>query len=421
MRKSSYTIWDRSLAWLFLVYLLELILTGPIGIVIWDTRIRFVIIFLLFGMSLVSLVSGKITNKELKVLTVFSTIFLIWSILIPIFKNGNLIDAVSEGRSLFIMFLIIPISRALLYFGTKFIVNFISYLVGIVAIAVFTCWICSTYFNNYLPAELLFNYLDTGIGAGLYIGPMPDGSYRVMFITSIFFPFVILAQKNSRYFWGWAGLMMAGVIASGTRAIFIGAIFAIVVIVWNHRKKYLKQPVFYMCIIIGLLYCQFYYDNFSNTRFLDLSDEFDSDSIRLIQLSSLMELWKNNIIFGAGFGAVASEVREGYSYELTYVALLAKIGIIGMGLLCVLFIVIFANIPTKTARFNVFMIGLLFLFVTSTNPYLINLFGLTLLSFLVVLAWNSKADLSKRSHGSQISLELPLTGDPDKEPPLMRN
>jgi len=347
-------------------------------------------------MSLFSLISGKITSKELKVLTVFSTIFLIWSILIPIFKNSNLIDAVSEGRSLFIMFLIIPISKALLYFGTKFIVNFISYLLGIVAIAVFTCWICSTYFNNYLPAELLFNYLDTGIGAGLYIGPMPDGSYRVMFITCIFFPFVILAQKNSRFFWGWAVLMMAGVIGSGTRAIFIGAIFAIVVIVWGHRKKHFKQLVFCICVTTILLYFQVYYNNFSETRLLDLSDELNSDSVRQIQLFSLMELWKNNIIFGAGFGAVAGDVREGYSYELTYVALLAKIGIIGMGLLCVSFSVLFANIPTKTARFNAFMIGLLFLFLTSTNPYLINLFGLTLLAFLVVLAWNSKADLSKQ-------------------------
>lgn len=400
MLQSQSLILDRLVARFFLLYLAELIIAGPVGFLIWGIHIRFILIIILIGLSLLSFFSVKISIKEFSVLVLFSTIFFMWSILIPSLRSIDIIDGISEGRALFAMFLIIPISNAFRYYGQDFIFNFSSYLVGIVAIAVSTCWISAVYFNNYLPAELLFNYLDTGIGGGIFIGGLADGSYRVTFIACMFFPFVIFAKKNSRFFIGWAVLMTIASVSTGTRAFLIGTIFAIVITVWVDRKKYIKNLIFYILVIIVFLSCLVYYDEFGGSRVLTFTDEFSSDSPRQTQFFSLMELWENNLFFGAGFGSVASEIRGGYSYELTYVALLAKTGIIGIGLLCVLLIKLFTNIPAGTARFNAFMILLLFLFITSTNPYLINLFGITLAAFFVTLAWNLKTDLNKRSHGT---------------------
>ena len=134
---------------------------------------------------------------------------------------------------------------------------------------------------------------------------------------------------------------------------------------------------------------------FAHIRVFDVKEEFLNGSPRLEQFYSLFKLFLEYPLFGSGFGSNADIIRSReafYSYELTYIALIAKIGIIGSFLLGYLLYQLIKKtfIKFKTERALYALSFLIFIFITSTNPYLLNFYGLTIISLWISLIITNK-------------------------------
>jgi len=170
---------------------------------------------------------------------------------------------------------------------------------------------------------------------------------------------------------------------------------AFLYVVYIHLPKFrllsLGALVFGLTALVG-----FGISEFENLRIFDIQSEFESQSARSLQASSLIGSWQESPIFGKGFGASADLVRRDaahFSYELTYVALLMKVGLLGyivMLMLLSYFVKHFQSLKFVVGKqLGMAKIGLILLFLlTFTNPYLFTIHGLILLIGLV-LTWNS--------------------------------
>jgi O-antigen ligase len=124
-----------------------------------------------------------------------------------------------------------------------------------------------------------------------------------------------------------------------------------------------------------------------------------SNSYRVAEAHALLRYIKRRPIYGWGFGSVASDFSTGYSYELSYLDLLFKAGILGL-LLYLSFplrlVVDALLLRLRSARLRdgargfgspgvVVGVVLAILLAGATNPYLFAAFGLV--SFFVMVAW----------------------------------
>jgi|Wag4MinimDraft_19_1082662.scaffolds.fasta_scaffold07619_3 hypothetical protein len=62
--------------------------------------------------------------------------------------------------------------------------------------------------------------------SGVYIGPMPGGEYRVMWIVVMTFPFAMLVLVKGQIWWVWNSVFILAAIAPNTRAVVVGALLA---------------------------------------------------------------------------------------------------------------------------------------------------------------------------------------------------
>ncbi|HEY5479595.1 MAG TPA: hypothetical protein VIJ84_08280 [Gaiellaceae bacterium] len=130
----------------------------------------------------------------------------------------------------------------------------------------------------------------------------------------------------------------------------------------------------------------------------DLEGEI-SNSYRIRQAKSLIRHIRKHPLFGSGFGAIATDYSTvGYRYELSYLDLLFKAGIVGL--------LLFLSFPLRLiwdalrqrfgkaerargvpARGGAIVVAIIasVLLVSATNPYLFAAFGF--FSILATVAW----------------------------------
>ncbi|WP_339060912.1 O-antigen ligase family protein [Tepidibacillus marianensis] len=126
------------------------------------------------------------------------------------------------------------------------------------------------------------------------------------------------------------------------------------------------------------------------TSIFDFSQANESNSIRKEQAVKLIAEFFNHPIFGKGFGGTLESgyvrsVSEPYSFELSYLELLYKLGIVGfsifvMGL--VLFFRAILNLNDKKMNITLFAAGISLLFISITNPYIVSSLGIFYLSLI---------------------------------------
>lgn len=110
----------------------------------------------------------------------------------------------------------------------------------------------------------------------------------------------------------------------------------------------------------------------------------ESSAIRLQQFHQLVDAWRSdNIFLGSGLGAVAPGPLRSFdtpwAYELSYVALLFQIGIVGLAFYGTIIIYTYVHVVTAALAhpkirpwaIAVFMGGVSFLVANATNPYLL--------------------------------------------------
>lgn len=137
-----------------------------------------------------------------------------------------------------------------------------------------------------------------------------------------------------------------------------------------------------------------------------------SNSYRIAEARSLLRYIRKRPIYGWGFGSVASDFSTSYSYELSYLDLLFKAGILGL-LLYLSFPVRLIVDALRLRRQRAIseevsgigspgvVVGVVvgILLAGATNPYLFAAFGLV--SFFAMLAWLEEAQSAReQSRGS---------------------
>jgi hypothetical protein len=118
----------------------------------------------------------------------------------------------------------------------------------------------------------------------------------------------------------------------------------------------------------------------------------DSAGDRVDQFGPLLAGWESAPVLGRGFGSVASVVRSEqapYLYELTYVALLMKLGGVGLTVFLAIPAILLARPLIRRAKLTPQQAAswvsiLCILAASATNPYLLNLVGLGAISFLFI-------------------------------------
>ena len=128
-----------------------------------------------------------------------------------------------------------------------------------------------------------------------------------------------------------------------------------------------------------------------------------SNQIKIEQMYKLLDKWKESPIWGHGYGSYV----EGYlrseeapfSYEMQLFALLMKIGVLGLGIWLVFFIVqMIYMFRSKFKNVNNIISWLFLLMVivicVQTNPLLISFIGMSVVLFMCLI---TQDELSKNN------------------------
>ncbi|MEE9455421.1 MAG: O-antigen ligase family protein [Paracoccaceae bacterium] len=387
---------------LFLARLLifDIIFLGPIGVRLWGgVTERHLLLFLSLGISLVFLLKRRSCS-----LSLFYTLFaaalyiVVWGLFIPLIAQGGVSSALSEIKPLMYLFFIPSALRIRNNNNMDVIrrdVLLWSLILGSVIVFVWFKATISAETTYALGIKSFYSYA-SGTSDGIYIGPMPDSSFRVFWISCAIFPWSILLLKRSDKLWGLSAILfLCAAYATGTRAIFYTSVIAFLFTLYKHVSFRARLVSLGALVLILSLSLDYGFTRFEEARMFEVRSDFNSDSARYTQTMSLIESWQDSIFLGRGLGSSADVVRSKfapYSYELTYVALLMKTGVLGVIFAVAIFMSVHFSIHSFSRyrspninRNGPFSVGLvLFLMVTFTNPYLFTIHGLVLLTGLLI-------------------------------------
>jgi hypothetical protein len=385
----QYSLSENICAFILYCYIFELVFGGAIGFSLIGLSLRKILILLIIVFYLVSLTSNlKFDISQFYFLLGLLLFVLIWAGLIPLLNSIKYLLTIEEIFPVLSLILVFPIMLSININGLKRYIDFLNFCVAVIGCVVILSWAMASFFAAPEIAFIIkvFYLTVSGSDFGMYIGPMPDGSFRVMWISCIFFPFMLIYKNFDRVNIPWTIFYSIAIYATGTR-IFI--IVGILIIFMQLLKKRLFLAITILFILLSLtVWISSYIDNF---RLFQLAEDFSEASPRLKQFYSLIDLFYQHPFWGAGFGANADVIRSylaPFSYELTYVALLAKIGIIGAIFLLIAFLALIIKIILlhKNYRLNIILIVASFIFITASNPYLINLVGMFILSLIIAVS-----------------------------------
>jgi hypothetical protein len=375
----------------FLVLSAELFCGGPYGLVILGVQIRWGIWSIAILLSAATLAGRpRDASWQSQVLLGAAALAIIWGIVVPFGRRGTtgLPMALLEARPL-VAVAILPCAMAAFdWLGAPRVLRVLGWLLLIPALLTSAAWVEANWIRTTEIADGIQHVLGIEDGRRLMFGPILDETYRVMWVVAMLFPFAILIRSPARLtsFSTWALIMTAGAWASGSRAILASCAIAIAGSLWVYRRR-ISLAVAPAVIVLVMLLAE----DAQKLRIFQLAGEFDEVNPRGEQLRSLLSMFESNQLFGAGLGAVAESIRsEGaeYSYELTYVALLAKVGLIGAVAATAVATLGFSRVfrMRPQARFMAGIATLMFVLETGSNPYLLNLFGMYLLVVLLCVS-----------------------------------
>lgn len=377
--------------------IVEMVFFGPLGLLLAGIPIRKVLIAALVVSSIVPMLTRKAEgNWQVGLLISIILFLLTWGFVIPLSNNIDLKMSVAEIQPFVAILLIFPFYYLFVEYGPKRYLNVLVISTAIMAIIVIFLWLCTNVLGLTGIGITARNFY-TGLNdsdIGVYIGPMPDGSFRIMLINFVLFPIMLSYHNWERPNLPWSAFYAVAIFATGTRA-FLGVGMIIIGTALLRKRPVLAVPVIAALVGFGSIYII----NHQELHVFDFSSDFSSSAARYVQFFSLMNLFLNFPILGAGFGASAGVIRSfdaPYSYELTYVALLAKIGIVGALIVGVAMTAwIKKSMRNNQNWMSVIVLVVAVVLMTATNPYLINLVGMSIAAFLVAIGiWANRPVLA---------------------------
>jgi len=390
------------------LFLVDLILGGPKGL-IQAVPFRHILFFATFVSLFVYIslyrkwqVKAWLTFPIFFIL-LFTFINILWGLPFALFSSVVEANALRESLP-YTFLLLLPLlflcsqddSRAL-----SRINRLVILLTGALSFLQISMWIV----GSFLPGMGIYVRATTKIffsADSIYVGLMPDGFYRVFWISSLWafvalflVPFSI-KSKQTRYLLYF--LFLTDLFISYSRGVWLGVIVGIIVarlLIWRVTAKSIQNGLFIfslmLCIFVSISFLNFSFpDNRLTTTF---STEDKSVGERLYQFDCLIEKWEQHSFFGTGYGAfcrnyVRSESAP-YSYELVPAAMLMKLGIIGFLLYWGgwLIMIAYALMLRRRCRLRsaCFVGGLCgYAIVVNTNPMLVNFVGIAIFSLFYI-------------------------------------
>ena len=380
MKSSKFALTEA----IFLLLIADLVLLGPVGFVVSGLPIRQILYFILIFVFFVEIIwfSEPIPDKILIFSASLLLFIIVFGFVAPVANSGDLGFALAELRPLFYLFSSLPIYYILKYRGWEraqrvFILASLVVLFVVISVGILSFLSGSRVYSDYL--ERLLKYI-SGSDVGIYVGPMPDGSIRIMWLQVLVFPilFFYFNLKKLRYLISF--FILAGVIFTGTRGLLLGVVFPLFILFYNKITLKLAASI----IGIGVLG-----SFFLTQRFIDIGSEFSEDSVRVSQILSLFRLIAEYPFLGSGFGGFADLIRSDtapFSYEVALLAFVAKVGIFAFAIIGLSFIYVSIRIRrVNDDAFRLLLASVSCVLVLSlTNPFLFT--SLSMVIFAVYIA-----------------------------------
>jgi hypothetical protein len=394
---------------LLTVFAVELILGGPGywqvgGLSIRRTLLAVVTVWLL---GLLALGRLRLRIGHLCLAGAIALLMLVWIVLIPSLRGAEqMADAVREGLPLAMVFTGILVHAFYSMHPQDWLRlrRTCAQCLVIVAVVTLVMWCIGSLLEEGPVVIVAGAFALMTLGSeiaepALYIQRMPDGFFRVMWITSVLFVVGLTYAVRHRNVAG-VVLFAAALFATYTRALWLVAVVAVIVSECSaprvHHARRQNRVLMTTLLVVSSLALvvidlargtdESVLYPIGNRLLTTFSDESAED--RVDQAGPLVEAWSRRPLAGAGMGSSApGSIRSdvaAYQYELTYLALLMKLGVLGslfvLGMLATL---AWHAGHWRTAS-HCHAATAAFLLACSTNPYLLNLVGIGLLCFLFI-------------------------------------
>lgn len=417
-----------------LLFLLELVF-GESGdwLVVGSTSIR-KILFILALLSLYSYAALfwrhlKFSKVDAAVLF-FIVVNTLWGSLVPALYDRSLGLTFADFGAVYVLLLYFPLARLLRadVLSWRQVKTIFLGAVSLFALCHIVIWIIVAYEPD-LRREVRKGFFELFEPPAIFVGPMPDGFFRVMLVTSIFvlpaffaLSYALVEGKRRMLTVSLLFVASSALIVMYSRTFWIAIVFGLILagagVLLERRAA--REPLRFSrlgreLLPILVFAAAFVFVSAVNagaqstsgtqqptsgaqqpavpsatdriTSTVDTEDE--SVATKLKQVPYLVNEWKSAPLFGKGFGAHAEEYSRGralYSYELLAPTLLMKLGIIGSVLWIspLLYIVVDALRTARAtenlshARYTV--AGFLsFALAVQGNPWLLNFVGMSIL------------------------------------------
>jgi hypothetical protein len=388
-------------------YMVEIIWGGPIGVV---PGLRYLAFLGAAGvLTAFLLLRGGVPREMVPpalAVAAFTLGNIVWATIVPMIQGTDLNLSLHEGRAflvlpLAVIFLLVAGDRPRTFRSLQRLVVILSAVLAAVQVAI---WVAGT-LSGPIQGPIVFA-LHSLYKQSIYVGMMPDGFFRVFWISSLWCLLAIfwvpVAFAESRWKRPLQLLLVLCVFVTYSRGIWLGlAVAALAVHTFEmldrNRISVLFRQLFAgfaILVMAGAGLALFGELDRVTDRFGSTASQHDvSITERVVQTQFLRQVWHENILIGGGYGAYSRhyirDVEAPYSYENIPYALLAKLGIVGVtlmgGFLAYLALSAFLARARAGEQARSFVGGLIsFLLATLTNPMLINFVGLSILACLMV-------------------------------------
>jgi hypothetical protein len=396
------------------LFVLELVMGGPLGVYA-GVPLRYPLyVGTCLSLGVGVLLRARVDRAALGVLgtiTAFLIVQITWATLVPIISGGVLSYGVTEVRAMLVLIAPIlaiaftPLDR--LPAVVRALHRLVVFSAAVLALFQVVIWILGTLYPLYQIgiALLLRGIFGAGV-AFMYVGPMPDGFFRVFWISSLWHLIAffwipgVVDRRWVRY--SLEGLSLLAIMVTYSRGIWLGLLMGVVVrgVVRMKVRQFGPQIVRASAatLAVGVLVVTWatatgQADRFSERFTSSASAEDAGVTERVEQVRHLTAVFAEHPVLGGGYGAYAKDyIRSDeapFSYENMPAALLAKLGLVGLAL-SLSFVGYWTLVawrrrwdtPQESAAF--LGCGVAVSMATATNPMLINFIGIAILSCLLL-------------------------------------
>jgi len=358
-----------------------------------------------------------------------------WLTLVPLLNGVSIGQSFDEANALLVLVLFYPCiyllrSHRLVWGKIKAMIGLLGVLLACLHMVI---WVVGYLFDksNSIGASLQAIYR---IQSGIFVGIMPDGFYRVFFVTSIllvptFFGCLhrVLEQSNRKKLNICCLVLVTGaIIVTYTRGYWIAVLCgtALTIALRARRSGRLRRRMILTALVMVVLAAGFWMlDVFGSQsistalsqneilmRLASVVNSLDTgNKTRLEETIRLLTTWWTRPVFGYGYGSsIPGDYRsvEAFSYEATTPALLMKTGLVGLGLWVAFMVGIVKRARRKFVAdeagrvWYAYWLGgfVAFILAVQTNPLLFNNVGMAILLFFIIDA----TTIDRPAHSPQL-------------------